>query len=72
MWHPYDIRDGHRDRGCGGDHNLSRGGTSQRDRNDECDPREVFTKHLDLPQGRERQSVRERDRVYEINGKSDA
>jgi hypothetical protein len=28
----------------------------------------VFTKDLDLPRGRERRPVRERDRVYEING----
>jgi hypothetical protein len=31
-------------------------------------PGEVFTKDLDLPRGRERRPVRERDRVYEING----
>jgi hypothetical protein len=46
----------------------SRGGTSERDRGEEGDPRDVFTKDLDLPRGRERRSVRERDRVYEING----
>jgi hypothetical protein len=28
----------------------------------------VFTKHLDLPRGRERRPVRARDRVYEIDG----
>ena len=32
------------------------------------DPRDVFTKDLDLPRGRERRPVRERDRVYEIDG----
>ena len=41
---------------------------SERDRNDDRDPRDVFTKDLDLPRGRERRPVRERDRVYEING----
>jgi hypothetical protein len=46
----------------------SRGGTSERDRGEEGDPRDVFTKDLDLPRGRERRPVRERDRVYEING----
>jgi len=46
----------------------SRGGTSERDRDDERDPREVFTRKLDLPRGRERRPVRDRDRVYEING----
>jgi hypothetical protein len=28
----------------------------------------VFTKDLDLPRGSERRPVRERDRVYEIDG----
>ena len=28
----------------------------------------MFTKDLDLPRGHEREVVRERDRVYEING----
>ena len=46
----------------------SRGGTNELARNDERDPREVFTKDLDLPRGRERRPVQERDRVYEING----
>jgi hypothetical protein len=46
----------------------SRGGTSERDHADDRDPREVFTKDLDLPRGRERRPVRERDRVYEITG----
>jgi hypothetical protein len=46
----------------------SRGGSSERDHADDRDPREVFTKDLDLPRGRERRPVRERDRVYEING----
>jgi hypothetical protein len=46
----------------------SRGGTSERDRGEEGDPRDVFTKDLDLPRGRERRPVRERDRVYDING----
>lgn len=46
----------------------SRGGASDRDHAGDRDPRDVFTKHLDLPRGRERRPVRERDRVYEING----
>jgi DNA-binding MarR family transcriptional regulator len=46
----------------------SRGGTSERDRNDERDPRDVFTKDLDRPRGSERRPVLERDRVYEIDG----
>jgi hypothetical protein len=44
----------------------SRGGSSQRDHAADRDPREVFTKDLDVPRGRERRPVRERDRVYEI------
>ncbi|MGH9384338.1 MAG: hypothetical protein ACRD2N_08655 [Vicinamibacterales bacterium] len=46
----------------------SRSGSSERDRNEERDPRDVFTKDVDLPRRRERRPVRERDRVYEING----
>ena len=34
----------------------------------ERDPRDVFTRDLDLPRGNERRPVRERDRVYEIDG----
>jgi hypothetical protein len=45
----------------------SRGVASERDRDVERDPRDVFTKDVDLPRGRERRPVRERDRVYEIN-----
>lgn len=37
------------------------------DRDHERAPRDVFTKDLDLPSGRERWPVRERDRVSEIN-----
>jgi hypothetical protein len=64
----YDPRDVG-DRAESWDRNVgNRGGTSERDRNDERDPRDVFTKDLDLPRTRERRPVRERDRVYEING----
>jgi hypothetical protein len=58
-----------RDRGDIGDRSRgNRGGTSERDPVNDRDPRDVFTKDLDLPRGRERRPVRERDRVYEING----
>jgi hypothetical protein len=68
MWDRYDIRDSQRDRD-GWDRNFgSRGGTGEQDRNADRDPRDVFTRDLDLPRGRERQPVRERDRVYEIDG----
>ena len=69
MWDRYDPRDDDRDRGSGWDRDLGgRGSTSDRNRNDERDPRDVFTRDLDLPRGRERRPVRERDRVYEIDG----
>jgi hypothetical protein len=67
MWDRYDPRsDDGRDRG---DRTFgSRGGTSERDRDHERDPRDVFMKNLDLPRGRDCRPVRERDRVYEIDG----
>jgi hypothetical protein len=46
----------------------SRGGSGERDHPADHEPRDVFTKDLDLPRSRERRPVRERDRVYEING----
>jgi hypothetical protein len=67
MWDRYDPRDNGRDRDDGRERSLvGRGSTGDRNRHDERDPREVFTKDLDLPCGRERRPVRERDRVYEI------
>jgi hypothetical protein len=70
MWDRYDLRSTEdRERGDSGDRSRgSRGGTSERDHNDESDPRDVFTKDLDLPRGHKRELVLERDRVYEING----
>ena len=48
---------------------LGRGASNSRNRDRECsNPRDVFTQDLDLPRGRERRPVRERNRVYEING----
>ena len=70
MWDRYDPRSSNdRDRDDVDDRSRgSRGGTSERDHAADRDPRDVFTKDLDLPRGRERRPVRERDRVYEING----
>lgn len=70
MWDRYDPRSTEdRDRGNSFDRSRgSCGGTSERDRNEERDPRDVFTNDLDLPRGRQRELVRERERVYEING----
>jgi hypothetical protein len=70
MFDRYDPRPGDgRDREGSWDRSLgSRGGASDRDRSEESDPRDVFTRGLGLPRGRKRQPVRERERVYEING----
>lgn len=69
MWDRCDPRDQNRDRGNAWDRSLGgRGSTSDRDRNEERDPRDGFTRDLDLPRGSERRPVRERERVYEING----
>jgi hypothetical protein len=70
MWDRYDPRSSNdRDRDDFGDRSRgSRGGSSERDHAADRDPRDVFTRDLDLPRGRERRPVRERDRVYEING----
>lgn len=70
MWDRYDPRSSSdRDRDDFGDrHCGSRGGSSDRDHGADRDQRDVFTKDLDLPRGRERRPVRDRDRVYEIDG----
>lgn len=65
----YDPRwEGDRDREDSRDRDRgSRGSGHSHDARDH-DPRDVFTKDLDVPRGRERRPVRERNRVYEING----
>ena len=64
----YDPRsDKGRDRGDSWDRNFgSRGGAGERERDER--QRDVFTRDLDLPGGRDREQVRDRDRVYEIDG----
>jgi hypothetical protein len=58
-----------RNRGKSWDRSLgSRGGSSARDRSEDRDPRNVFTTDIDLPRGQDRQPVRERERLYEIDG----
>ncbi len=59
---PQDARDGGRAIDRGG-----RGGGDAPDRQDR-DPRDVFTRDLDLPRGRDREHVRDRDRVYDLDG----
>jgi len=38
------------------------------DRERHADPRDAFTRHVDLPRGRERDIVRDRDREYTVRG----
>jgi hypothetical protein len=69
MWDRYDPRSDDRDRGESWDRSFgSRGASNERDRSEDRDPPDVFTRDLDVPRGRERRPVRERDRVYEIDG----
>lgn len=69
MWDRHDPRENDRDRNDGGERTLvGRGGNRDRNSRDERNPRDVFTRNLDLPRGRERRPLRERERVYEING----
>ena len=67
MFDRYDPRsDNGRDRGDSWDRSFgSRGGAGERDREEQW--HDVFTRNLDLPRGRVGQ-VRDRDRVYEIDG----
>ena len=68
MFDRYDPRsDDGRNRGDSWDRSFgSRGSAGERDRDDH--PRDVFTRDLDLPRGRDREHVRDRERVYEIDG----
>jgi len=69
VWDRYDPRDSQCDRSDAWDRDRGgRGSTSDRDRVEPLAPRDVFTKDLDLPRGSERRPVRERERVYEIDG----
>ena len=70
MWDRYDPRSSNdRDHDDFGDPSRgSRGGASDRDHADDREHRDIFTRNVDLPRSRERRPVRERDRVYEING----
>jgi DNA-binding PadR family transcriptional regulator len=68
MFDRYDPRsDNGRDRGDFWDRSVgSRGGAGERDREEQW--HDVFTRNLDLPRGRDREQVRDRDHVYEIDG----
>jgi DNA-binding MarR family transcriptional regulator len=68
VWDRYDPRDEEHVRERDWDRTLGgRGSGSEHDVPDERHPRDVFTRDLDLPRRRDRQFVRARDRVYEIN-----
>src|SRR5688572_23684398 len=48
---------------------LDRGDDRDRESRDHAfDPREPFTRHLNLPRGLERETVRDRDRAYTLRG----
>jgi hypothetical protein len=67
MWDRYDVRDNGRDRGDSWDRSFgSRGSAGERNRDEQS--RDAFTRDLDLPRGRDRQHVRGRDRVHDIDG----
>ena len=70
MYDRYDPRDDIRDDARDGGRDLSRGGRGGGDAPDrrESDARDVFTRNLNLPCDREREPVRDRDRVYDIDG----
>ena len=68
MWDTYDPRstDG-RDRSDSWDRSFgSRGSAGERDRDEQ--PGDVFARDLHLPRGHDREHVRERNRIYEIDG----
>jgi len=67
MWDRYDPRIDDRDRGESPDRGFG-GRCGSDERYEDRGPRDVFTRDLDLPRGRERRPVRERDRLYEISG----
>jgi hypothetical protein len=65
----YDPRGDNRDRRSASDRSLGgRGCTRDREGNEERDQGDVFTRALDLPRGPNREQVRDRDRVYELDG----
>ena len=66
MWREHDPRDSERDRA-----DLSRGsraGAGSDDAARVSDPRDPFTRDLELPSGRARETVRVRSRSYELRG----
>lgn len=70
MFDRYDPRDDGPDHARDRGRDLDRGGRGGGNAPDrrERDPRDVFTRDLDLPRGPERERVRDRDRVYNLDG----
>ena len=69
MWDRYDPQEENRDRRSTSDRYLGgHGCTRDRDRNEERDQSDPFTRALDLPRGPNREQVRDRDRVHELDG----
>ena len=67
MFDRYDPHDDGRERSDSWDRSFGRRGIAgERDRDEHS--RDVFTRDLDLPRGRDREQVRERNRIYEIDG----
>jgi hypothetical protein len=66
---PGDSRESHSDQGGRDARDDARWHERERDEGTrDTDPREVFTRHLDLPRGVERELVRDRDREYTLRG----
>jgi hypothetical protein len=66
MWRDHDPREDERERS-----ELSRGsrgGVTPDEQSPTIDPRDVFTRDLELPRGRARERVRARDGNYELHG----
>ena len=64
----YDPRHDERDRRESEQRNAGNPGTSGRSRSEGTQPSDVFTRDLALPLGPKRDTARERDRSYEIDG----
>jgi DNA-binding MarR family transcriptional regulator len=66
---PGDSRESHSaERGRDARDDVRRPDRERDERTRDADPREVFTRHLNLPRGLQRQLVRDRDREYALRG----
>jgi hypothetical protein len=67
MLNSYDPRSGDDPRDRGDARDLTRAGTDPRERG-QIDPRDVFSDHVDLPRGLDREHVHHRDHDYTLRG----